>query len=62
MAMELLDGSDMKHAIARRAPLSLDEKLSVVDQIRRAWPSPTRTTSSTATSSPRTSTSSATGR
>jgi serine/threonine-protein kinase len=33
MAMELLDGSDLKQAIARRAPLSLDEKLSVVDQI-----------------------------
>jgi eukaryotic-like serine/threonine-protein kinase len=33
MAMELLDGSDMKQAIARRAPLSLDDKLSVVDQI-----------------------------
>ena len=33
MAMELLDGSDMKQAIARRAPLSLDEKLSIVDQI-----------------------------
>jgi serine/threonine-protein kinase len=33
MSMELLDGSDMKQAIARRAPLSLDEKLSIVDQI-----------------------------
>jgi serine/threonine-protein kinase len=33
MAMELLDGSDLKQAIARRAPLSLDDKLSVVDQI-----------------------------
>jgi eukaryotic-like serine/threonine-protein kinase len=33
MAMELLDGSDLKQAIARRAPLSLDEKLSVVDQV-----------------------------
>jgi serine/threonine protein kinase len=33
MAMELLDGSDLKQAIARRAPLSLDEKLSVMDQI-----------------------------
>jgi serine/threonine-protein kinase len=33
MAMELLDGSDMKQAIARRAPLSLDDKLSIVDQV-----------------------------
>lgn len=33
MAMELLEGSDLKQAIARRAPLTLDEKLSVVDQI-----------------------------
>jgi serine/threonine-protein kinase len=33
MAMELLDGSDMKQAISRRAPLSLDDKLSIVDQI-----------------------------
>jgi tetratricopeptide (TPR) repeat protein len=33
MAMELLDGSDMKQAIARRVPLSLDEKLSIVDQV-----------------------------
>jgi eukaryotic-like serine/threonine-protein kinase len=33
MAMELLDGSDLKQVIARRAPLSLDDKLSVVDQI-----------------------------
>jgi serine/threonine protein kinase len=33
MAMELLEGSDLKQAIARRAPLSLDEKLSIVDQI-----------------------------
>jgi eukaryotic-like serine/threonine-protein kinase len=33
MAMELLDGSDLKQAIARRASLSLDDKLSVVDQI-----------------------------
>ena len=33
MSMELLDGSDMKQAIGRRAPLSLDEKLSIVDQI-----------------------------
>jgi tRNA A-37 threonylcarbamoyl transferase component Bud32 len=33
MAMELLEGSDLKQAISRRAPLSLDEKLSIVDQI-----------------------------
>ena len=33
MAMELLDGADLKQAIARRAPLSLDDKLSIVDQI-----------------------------
>jgi serine/threonine protein kinase len=33
MAMELLDGADLKQAIARRAALTLDEKLSVVDQI-----------------------------
>ncbi|HUG54669.1 MAG TPA: protein kinase [Vicinamibacteria bacterium] len=33
MAMELLDGADLKQAIARRASLSLDEKLSIVDQI-----------------------------
>ncbi|HEV7501824.1 MAG TPA: serine/threonine-protein kinase [Vicinamibacteria bacterium] len=33
MAMELLDGSDLKQSIARRASLSLDDKLSVVDQI-----------------------------
>jgi serine/threonine protein kinase len=33
MAMELLDGADLKQAIARRAEMSLDEKLSIVDQI-----------------------------
>jgi serine/threonine protein kinase len=33
MAMELLEGFDLKQAIARRAPMTLDEKLSVVDQI-----------------------------
>src|SRR5712692_5316650 len=33
MAMELLEGADLKQAIARRAPLSLDDKLSIVDQI-----------------------------
>ena len=33
MAMELLSGADLKQAIARRAPLSLDDKLSIVDQI-----------------------------
>src|SRR3982751_1906622 len=33
MAMELLEGSDLKQAIATRAPLTLDEKLAIVDQI-----------------------------
>ena len=33
MAMELLDGVDLKQTIARRKAMSLDEKLSVVDQI-----------------------------
>ena len=33
MAMELLDGADLKQAIAKRSSLSLDDKLSVVDQI-----------------------------
>ena len=33
MAMELLEGSDLKQTISRRAPLTLDEKLNIVDQI-----------------------------
>jgi serine/threonine protein kinase len=33
MAMELLEGTDLKQAIAQRAPLSLDEKLEIMDQI-----------------------------
>jgi tRNA A-37 threonylcarbamoyl transferase component Bud32/tetratricopeptide (TPR) repeat protein len=33
MAMELLEGYDLKHVIAQRLPLSLDEKLAIVDQI-----------------------------
>ena len=33
MAMELLEGSDLKQAIVQRAPLSLDDKLEIMDQI-----------------------------
>src|SRR3954469_21600670 len=33
MAMELLEGQDLKQIIASKAPLTLDEKLSIVDQI-----------------------------
>ena len=33
MAMELLEGIDLKQTIAQRAPLSLDEKLEIMDQI-----------------------------
>jgi predicted Ser/Thr protein kinase/tetratricopeptide (TPR) repeat protein len=33
MAMELLEGSDLKQTIAKRAPLTLDEKLAIIDQI-----------------------------
>src|SRR3954466_6780328 len=33
MAMELLDGADLKAAIGKRAAMTLDEKLSIVDQI-----------------------------
>ena len=33
MAMELLEGTDLKQTIVRRAPLSLDEKLEIMDQI-----------------------------
>jgi serine/threonine protein kinase len=33
MAMELLDGADLKQSIAKRAPLSLDDKLSVMAQV-----------------------------
>ena len=33
MAMELLEGIDLKQTIVQRAPLSLDEKLEIMDQI-----------------------------
>src|SRR5687768_17314955 len=33
MAMELLEGTDLKHVIASRKPLSLDDKLAIMDQI-----------------------------
>jgi serine/threonine-protein kinase len=33
MAMELLEGTDLKQTIARKAPLSLDEKLGIMEQI-----------------------------
>jgi tRNA A-37 threonylcarbamoyl transferase component Bud32/tetratricopeptide (TPR) repeat protein len=33
MAMELLEGIDLKQTIGQRAPLSLDEKLEIMDQI-----------------------------
>src|SRR5687768_16773320 len=33
MAMELLEGTDLKQTIVRRVPLSLDEKLEIMDQI-----------------------------
>ncbi len=33
MAMELLEGTDLKQTIVQRAPLSLDEKLEIMDQI-----------------------------
>ncbi len=33
MAMELLEGTDLKDLIARRAPLGLDQKLDIMEQI-----------------------------
>jgi len=33
MAMELLEGVDLKQTIAQRAPLSLEEKLEIMDQV-----------------------------
>src|SRR5688572_24861732 len=33
MAMELLEGTDLKQTIARRRPLSLDDKLEIMDQM-----------------------------
>ena len=33
MAMELLEGTDLKQMIARKAPLSLDQKIEIMDQM-----------------------------
>ena len=57
MAMELLEGIDLKEAIRARKLPTLEDRLEVMAESATAWPSPTPRASSTATSSPRTSTS-----
>ena len=59
IAMELIEGKTLRHSLG--AALPLDEALRLALQIARGWSARTTSTSSTATSSPRTSWSPSTG-
>ena len=48
MAMELLEGKDLKDLITAR-PLTFDQKLDIMEQVATVSPTPTAGTSSTAT-------------